>query len=409
MINGGRSQAGAALSTDDDFTLSAQVNRNAIKTCEAEFGLEEEAKMPVSSKGGAKRTEGRTILKLKDDSLGMERFKQLLALEFISRMSLNNVSVKVDGVMTVDTTSLAANIDEVVFDKVTGCESDQTPCFWSSAVAGGARTGVIKGSYLTGGSVVIAEANDLGITEVKTISDGSSDQELHFSFNLTKPIPAKTNLTIVVRKAKAGGTGTLDSQTFIYPVRGLGFGTSPTVSSVEMDDDKKLTVKGAKFFNTSPFTLAVKLTSPDGDVITVDAAKVKVKSDTELEVELPDDVSTPGCWRVIVDAGQEHGSATGKNTFLIAPTIDSATRDGGEIVVAGAGLNAADCDGSQPSYMLIGGSKPIRLVRERTSTADDEARFKLPDSAKNADATFQVQAMFAGKEIAKTPLKVESK
>src|SRR5260221_13715685 len=104
-----------------------------------------------------------------------------MALDFISHMSLNSVTVTVDGAMTIDTSSMAPKVESVKFDAVDKCGGDQTPCFWSDLAANtGTRTGTIIGSYLTGGTIEIEE-KDLGF-EPTTVHEGSSDQMLNFSF-----------------------------------------------------------------------------------------------------------------------------------------------------------------------------------------------------------------------------------
>ncbi|HET6853428.1 MAG TPA: hypothetical protein VFH46_14090, partial [Pyrinomonadaceae bacterium] len=187
-------------------------------------------------------------------------FNKFLALDFISQMSLNSVTVTVDGIMTVNTSDLAPNLDAVVFDRATGCGDSNQLCFWTAPEGGNVeRTGIISGAYLTGGVVVIEEANDLGITEVKTISDLSNDQELHFSFTMTKPILPGTVLHFRVSKPQSNPTTGGPARVNSLPLEVL-VGTPPAITNVKRDG-KTLTVTGSGF---SDVPLVVKLRSPLG-------------------------------------------------------------------------------------------------------------------------------------------------
>src|SRR5205085_2360397 len=112
---------------------------------------------------------------------------------------------------------------------------------------------VIHGSYLTGGTVAIAEAGDLGITELKTISENSSDRVLHFSFKLTDPVPRQKTLNFTIKKPQPGATGTnakpLESVSFEYAV---GYTLkSPTITTATPKDNQ-ITVVGTGFANLPP-------------------------------------------------------------------------------------------------------------------------------------------------------------
>ena len=140
--------------------------------CEAKFGLE------------AITDDEKVLFKV----INGDKFEQtFMALDFISQMSLNSVTVVVDGVMTVETVAMPAKIDAVVFDAMTNCAPTQ-PCYWTDLkLADGVRSGRIQGSYLTGGTVEIEDAADL-FEEVTTDLANSSDQELRFTFKLKKSV-----------------------------------------------------------------------------------------------------------------------------------------------------------------------------------------------------------------------------
>ena len=140
----------------------------------------------------------------------------LVLLDMISRMSLNTVRVVIDGVMSVETTTLPAKIESVEFD---GEKANAN--FWTDIQT--AKLGTIKGAYLTGGVPKIQDADKLGITEVKAITAGSTDETLMFSLKLETKLPEGTDtLTFVVEKTtkdKNGVETAIDSTPYTYPVK----------------------------------------------------------------------------------------------------------------------------------------------------------------------------------------------
>ncbi|HWT03180.1 MAG TPA: hypothetical protein VN256_23210 [Pyrinomonadaceae bacterium] len=277
-----RSTADEATNRDD---FLAQMNESADKTCFSEFGLE--------------RTGGR--VSLSDET----KFKQFLALDFISQMSLNTVTVTIDGVMTVDATNVASKIDAVAFDNVADCGGDRSLCFWANTAANeGVRTGTISGSYMTGGSVSIAEANELGITGLTTTTEGATDQKLRFSFKLTKPIPPDTMLHFSVNKTQSDGPGTslrtIGSLTWDYRV---GYSPAPPKITEVVRDGNKLTVTGTGFYDIDPtYPLGAELISPAGVRVKVPRDSIKVNGN-QLEFDIPTEAQTEGCWKVVVRIG----------------------------------------------------------------------------------------------------------
>lgn len=232
-------------------------------------------------------------------------FEKFMALDFLSQMSLNSVTVVVDGVMTVETMTIPAKLDAVTFDTVESCGDATNPCFWAGdQINDGVRRGTIRGSYLTGGEVEIAEAEDLEITDVKTIAEGSNDQELHFSFRLNKPIPSQTILHFTVVKPQQGDTSdiprrvvSLPRQVLVsFPVPG-----GPTIENVTRDGNK-LTVTGTNFNNAPPNSpLVITLRPPEGEDV-----EVKPESGTtttELKLTIPGNPKPTDCWTVIVTVG----------------------------------------------------------------------------------------------------------
>ena len=267
--------------TEDTESFGHQVIQNALSSCETRFGL------------ASSIDQGKRKVTVTNPTI----FDQFLALDFISQMSLNTVSVVVEGAMTVDVTTIPGRLDAVTFDRVTNCGGPSEPCFWAALdAANGARTGIIPGSYLTGGNIVIEEASALGITDIKTISEASNDQELHFSFKLTKPIPPDTKLHF--RISKPNGTKPVESLS-----REVAVGytmTAPAITEVKRTGNK-LTVTGSGFYDVLPtFPLVVKIQGPSGP-----AEEVKPDSATskELKLTIPGEVKPTDCWKVFVSVG----------------------------------------------------------------------------------------------------------
>jgi hypothetical protein len=213
-------------------------------------------------------------------------------LELIETVSLNNIRIVVDGIMSVDTNLVPAKIDLVTFD-----QDDKSPAFWAVP---GEKSGTIKGDYLSAGEVSIADSDKLGITEIKTINSGSDEHNLKFSFKLTKAIETGTKLTFKIGKKNDDKTGTgktAESMNYDYVV---GYtATAPQVNEVTIKD-KSVTVTGSGFYNTAtnPLTASLRPQAESGD-----AKDVKVKftkqTDKELDFDVPDSIAT-GCYKVIV-------------------------------------------------------------------------------------------------------------
>lgn len=108
-------------------------------------------------------------------------------------ISLNKVRVMITGILTADVATLPATIDSVEFEG-----ESKNAAFWQTT--GAEQGGVIKGLFLDGGEPSIAEAEELGITNLTKVSESSTDKELHFLFTLTKPISPGTHLHFQVAK-----------------------------------------------------------------------------------------------------------------------------------------------------------------------------------------------------------------
>jgi hypothetical protein len=333
------------------------------------------------------------------------QFATFMALDYLSSASLNSVNITIDGTMTVDTAVIPAKLDDVAFDKVENCGDEHEACFWSASVGGGVRTGTITGSYLTGGVVEIAGAKDLGITEVSAVSDGSDDQHLRFTFKLTKGVDPRT-LNFKVTKPKPGTNAKLESNGRDYPVHyPPPTGAIPAVTKVEQKSNE-LTVTGRNFFGLPQYPLVVKLSNAGGDTVTLDSSKLTVKSDTEIELDIPTDAKTPGCWQLVVGTDPQISPPLTKKDFVVLPTVNDATRVGNEIVVTGDALDALDCQKKPPGFKLVGGGKTFDLTPKNAPTAA-QVTFALPQGAQGADETWKVQVQFGGVDLPNGPVKLD--
>lgn len=345
--------------------------------------------------------------------------RAFLLLDYISQMSLNNVKVVVDGVMTVDTTAIAAKIHEIEFDSVANCGDDKTLCFWTDMEAGkGIRSGTLHGSYLTGGKVEIAEAEALELTEVKTIAEGSSDQLLHFSFKLTKPIASGTKLHFIVTKplpgtpADAKDPKTKDSLEWEYVVGYTYVG--PTIDKVEFDaENSTLTITGAKFLNSADRPLVVVLHSPGGKTVEKKASADEVDVKSEKLVLPIEDITEVGCWSVEVKVGgllaQEFPPPTTDRktsfTILPSPALETAKVNEETIVVTGTGFTVAkkcDKDPLVTFHLVKGGDtqsegKALTIVDD--SDLPTKVTLHLPAKAKKQPGPWKIRVMVDGKEV----------
>lgn len=329
------------------------------------------------------------------------------ALTYLDNVSLNNVTVVVDGVMSVNTTTIAAKIDEIGFDALDGCASTDLPCFWADTEAGGGvRTGFIKGAYFTGGSLVIDEKDKLRLKDFQVITDKSDDQIQRFSFKLTDPIASDTKIHFKVTKPNpAGGSAApLASNIREYLIH-YSAPPQPTISEVSQDKPEKgkLTIKGSGFIDSPTYPLQVKLTKPDGATMT---AKVLSRKVAELVVEMPS--GPAGCWNgTVLLGGALAAQQTGADCFCFfiapAPKLESATIDGKIITVEGQDLIPTQlCQEPGPAltFQISKGDKTAEYqVVGPGPFAGSEMTLRLKDTAPAVDDTWVVKVLLDGKEV----------
>lgn len=375
------------------------------QTCLGQFGLQKNAEGKIDLRASNTDSPGQnnnqsTNSDARKDTSATGAFRKFLALSFLSQMSLNSVTIKVDGAMTLDTSSLAAKVEEVKLDDLPNC-GEKSTCFWSDKTTNeGVRTGSITGAYLTNGTVEIVEAKALKITDVKAVPEGSSDQVLNFSYKISDPIPTGTELHIKVTKPALGiaslSTKTLESKVFTVTVPG------PKIADVTLaaaaaepataSTTRTLTIKG-----TDLSGMTVKLHPPKGADVDLAAMFVEGSSNaTQSVYQIPASTLSPGCWRIIATVDKQPvGPHPEKYNFVVLPVV-SLTRAAKEIKITGLGLDAKDCAGVGLNYSLVKGEanrKPLNL----TSNVDG-VKFTLPD---DTDSTWSLKVSLGDQSVTK--------
>lgn len=369
-----------AESDNKEPSLLEQIDNQSTRMCLNTFGIS------VDMKGGSTFK----VTKLEEES-----FKDFRTLYYIKEASLNKVTVTVDGVLTVEVSSIAPSVHGVEFDEVENCGGPGAECFWSSSVAGGVRTGKIVGSFLSGAKVVIPEkqAKALGIEDVKAVPEGSTDGELHFSLKLTKGVPTGSSFDIKATKPRPGTNDTLDSNVFtVAPSFTPG---TPMLNDVKLDGNK-VVVTGAGFIDApAPNPLTVNLLAPDQTVKA--PANLSVTND-KITFDVP---SGAGCWQVLVKAGNRDATRLRNDRFAIlpAPTLTSVKRGVGKIVVDGTNLiDTEDCSGKALRFRFTSADKGTVDLGGTPSADGKKVELKLLE--KLQDGAWKVKILLGNDEVA---------
>ena len=122
--------------------------------------------------------------------------------DLFNRISLNNLHVVIEGVMTVDVATVPATIYSVDF------KNGNSPSIWTTT--GTDQPGSITGVYLTGGIPAVVDGSGKTIDEVTVTAnpDESTDTELDFTMKVSKCIASGTKVFFVVNKSQdAASTG----------------------------------------------------------------------------------------------------------------------------------------------------------------------------------------------------------
>jgi hypothetical protein len=324
---------------------------------------------------------------------GIPNANQLAMLVTIGKVSLNSIRVVLDGVMTVEAGGIPAKIDSVEFD---GGNSSST--VWTTP---GVKKATIKGLYLTGGKVTIAEAAKLGITQISMIADGSTDQALNFSFNVSTPIPSGQELTFVVNKTDPkDATKIVSSMSYIFKVSYIL--EQPMVTKVEYKDSK-ITVTGTGFVGNTLNPLSAKLHPPTGGG---DTTVTPSATSTATEIDLtPPALNDAGCWDVLVTVGTMT-ALSGHNSFAVEPNRAITSAKSGTapntIEVDGQGfVDTSKCTGgSALVFQLVPDKQGVKTitVEKLAIVSATKVTFDLPAAAKIG--TWKVQVLPATGEAA---------
>jgi hypothetical protein len=127
--------------------------------------------------------------------------------DLFNRISLNNLHVVIEGVMTVDVTTVPATIYSVDF------KNGNSPSIWTTT--GTDQPGSITGVYLTGGIPAVVDGNGKtidGITVTANAND-STDTELDFTMKLSKCIASGTKVYVVVNKSQDASSTSASTST----------------------------------------------------------------------------------------------------------------------------------------------------------------------------------------------------
>jgi hypothetical protein len=340
--------------------------------CLDDFGLEgfhdnksNEDRLRVKVQRGSQNEEvkdatGRPV----PDAAAYTKFKKFMIIDFLGAVSLNRVNITIDGVMAVDVNTIAARVDEVVMDKLADCGDANGECFWTNlTINGGVRTGVIRGAYLKGGEVAVAEQDALHLEALKKVDEGSDDGELHFSFKLTSPVSNQTKLHFTVTKpAPSEGAKPIESNSYEYLVA-----YAPTAIGIEsakvLAEGKKVEVKVRR---KSSAAVKFMLHPDSGSDVAVAAEKVTADpaDQNKFVLSIDDPTLAVGCWSVQVESGGL--SSNRSNRFAIArePKIDTAVRHEKIIQITGTDLvDYSHCGGQRITFKLLkeGATAPIAV------------------------------------------------
>lgn len=125
----------------------------------------------------------------------------------LDQTSLNTVRVIVGGTMTVDVDKIPPQITGIEVDVPAGKDESS---MW---VKGATITGIIRGSFLGGGTPAITNPENI---QVAGVAKDSTDKELHFSITLKEELKPETALTFEVSKKSDGAT--IKSAPYVYTI-----------------------------------------------------------------------------------------------------------------------------------------------------------------------------------------------
>jgi len=384
--------------------------RLAYDVCLDRLGL----KRVTDAKTGAEKLEvkiqkddaGKDVRDTKGNLVPDPRFDIFLALEFIGSVSLNRVTITIDGVMAVEINEVSARIDEVEINAVANCGDQKSQCLWTDLSSdGGVRKGIIHGAFLKDAQVNLLESSALNIDDVKTLKEESTDEALHFSFKLTKPIQSQKKLHFTVTKEEERSDNItpkkLESNTWEYvvdyPTSGPGIGTASL-------SGKQLTVTGQNFLPTPKVT--VRSEGEELEVPTNLITGLAKDKFTITDVTLIPKIHG-GCWDVHVEVNNVFSNNSAKFEIEPNPTIDSATRHSNVITVEGKDLyDSSSCGGKDISFKFAetGSTSGGITLKPKGWTKGKSVELELPSELQKDGLAGKVQIIRDGKVISEKDL-----
>lgn len=326
-------------------------------------------------------------------SKGDDVKKYLPLLALLDRASLNNIRLVVGGIMVVDADSIPAHIDDVLLDA-----GNQTADTWLQP---GEKKGTIRGRFLPGNELRIADAAKLHIETLETVKEGSNDKELRFHFTLKSPLASGTKLEFHLSRKDQNGR-TLESNPFTLEVSWQPV-SAPVVKKATRDGDT-LTIEGERFYeiNGKPPALTLHPTgNPDAKNVPV-SAQLVTTDPSKLVIDLKALKLPAACWTPLVSTTA--GAATNApdvKPFLQAPSrqITSAKKsaDGKTVEVVGVDLVDIEACGAKLEVQYAPTSdtnkaKPVANLQRISST---KLAFDMP----NPPTTKWTVLILAGKDV----------
>jgi hypothetical protein len=293
----------------------------------------------------------------------------------------------VAGVMSVDADTVPATITSVDFDNPT------SPELWTIP---GEKTGVIHGSFLSGGTPVIVNADAFGITKVTAAPSGATDRELPFTVTLSKAIDSGQKLKLQVTKTNKQNRK-ISSMIFELPVQYLL--TSPTITDVA-SDGSKLTISGSNFFSDSNHQLSVTLVPSRQGVSPVEAKEFSSgPTSKKLEIDLTKLGLAPSCWIPSVNVGVLRSLPAASFAIPPKPKITNAKANQDRVTVEGSDfidLKPCNCP---LEVFYVQDSQGATPTRAENVTIDSETKlsFKAPTPS---TAKWKVVLKLKGAEVA---------
>jgi hypothetical protein len=171
------------------------------------------------------------------------------AQRIVNRVSLNSIVVRVQGVMTVDVTTVPGTITDITFDK-----GNNSPETWTVTGATPVeQSATITGRFLTGAipsvtSIEAPEGHSQKIADyidpksVSVVTDQSNDTKVVFKLQLKTTVPPGSKLHFIVTKVDSKDTKkSVNSMDFMLSVNYL------RISSITIDKEDAATTWASGF------------------------------------------------------------------------------------------------------------------------------------------------------------------